>query len=173
MKQIAKEVRRACGKDYYLLGRNTEGKKVWLESAHWDCDWYWGFGYIEVFNRSNPDTSTDISSHTHWKGGVIGKYEYYDHNKQTWKQSDYYHHFNDNKRLFKATTLTDKESWELAKLMGTWETLKDTAEVLGRGGSHITTNPLAELVKNTDEVTRINKIVMPEIFKAVYKLLTA
>ena len=40
------------GDDYYLLGINQENEKVWLEKPSWDCDWYWGFGYVEIFNQN-------------------------------------------------------------------------------------------------------------------------
>jgi hypothetical protein len=51
-------------------------------------------------------------------------------------------------------------------------TLKNTAEVLGRGGSHMTNNPCKDLIINKDEVTRINNIVLPQIFYELYKLLS-
>ena len=29
-----------------LLGRTTEYGNVYLSKHSWDCDWYWGFGYL-------------------------------------------------------------------------------------------------------------------------------
>jgi hypothetical protein len=49
--------------------------------------------------------------------------------------------------------------------------LKETAEVLGRGGSHCSSNPLADLIKNEIEVKRINEIVLPAIFDEIEKTL--
>jgi hypothetical protein len=49
--------------------------------------------------------------------------------------------------------------------------LRETAEVLGRGGSHYTTNPLSEIIKNPAEVERINKVILPRIFEEIYKIL--
>lgn len=67
---IPKRVSHAFGKDVYLLGRlsDANGRElIWLEAPSWDCDWYWGFGYLEVYtNQSQPKLSIDISMHTHW-----------------------------------------------------------------------------------------------------------
>lgn len=61
--------------------------------------------------------------------------------------------------------------WVIAELFETFYTLKETVEVLGRGGSHYTTNPISDLIKNTNEVERINNIVLPAIFEEIYKIL--
>lgn len=61
--------------------------------------------------------------------------------------------------------------WTICELFKTAYALKETAEVLGRGGSHYTTNPCAELIKNVDEVKRINEVVLPQIFEEIYKIL--
>ena len=45
---MKKEKRKAFGKKIYLLGKDAEGVKYWLEEASWDCNWYYGFGYIET-----------------------------------------------------------------------------------------------------------------------------
>jgi hypothetical protein len=78
-------------------------------------------------------------------------------------------------RLEFGDTLTikdDKDLWTFCELMRTAYTLKETAEVLGRGGSHYTTNPCADIVKNTAETERINGVVLPAIFDAVEDILT-
>ena len=67
--------------------------------------------------------------------------------------------------------LIAKDLWSFCELVKTAYTLKETAEVLGRGGSHYTTNVCADIVKNEDEVKRINEIVLPAIFDAIGKIL--
>ena len=43
-------------KKYYLLGKRKEdNRKVWLEEGSWDCDWYWGLGYVEIFSYKYKD----------------------------------------------------------------------------------------------------------------------
>lgn len=172
MKKIKKEVGEFAGKKVYLLGRDKDGKRVYLEAAKWDCGWYWGFGYIERYNKNKPDHSTDILSHTHWNTEIIGKQNYYDSDKGCWRQSsDYIHHFNANPTM-KETTLTDNESWELADLMASFYTLKDAAALLGSGSSHISTPQNAKKIKRKRTNNHINQQIMPELFKRVVELLT-
>ena len=55
----------AFGKDVYFLG-TLRGVPQWLEEPTWDCERYWGCGYIEEYTRPTlPAASRDISSHTH------------------------------------------------------------------------------------------------------------
>lgn len=158
--KLQKRKNHAFGKDIYFLGTDKDGVNYWLEAAKWNCDWYWGFGYIETYtNNKYPSRSRDIQSHSHWDNSIVGK------------QDQYVHHINENK-MFIETVLTENESWELSELMESFYALKNAAEVLGRGSSHISKNPCAEIIKNEDEVKRINEIVLPAIFAEVYKILT-
>lgn len=50
------------GDDYYLLGINQNNEKVWLKQPSWDCDWYWGLGYVQTFEENY----SDIDMHTHF-----------------------------------------------------------------------------------------------------------
>lgn len=145
---MKKETRNKFGM-HYLLGVDKNGEKHYLKKASWDCGWYWGFGYIHTFERN------DIGCHYHFDG--FGK------------NSNMYDGF---KNAFVDCTLTDSELWKLCELMKTFYSLKTAAEVLGRGGSHYTTNPCADIIKNPEEVKRINEIVLPTIFEEIYKLLT-
>ena len=56
--------------------------------------------------------------------------------------------------------------------MKTFYILKETAEVLGRGGAHYTSNPCKDIIVNNEEVKRINEVVLPSIFAEIEKLLT-
>lgn len=145
---LKKEVKERFG-THYLLGKDGTGKKHYLKKASWDCGWYWGFGYIHTFERY------DIGCHYHFDSLE--------------KNGNIYDNF---KKTFVDSVLTDSELWKLCELMKTFYNLKTAAEVLGRGGSHYTTNPCAELIKNADEVKRINEIVLPTIFDEIYALLS-
>ena len=79
--------------DYYLLGINQENEKVWLEKPSWDCDWYWGFGYVEIFNQNY----SDIDTHTHFN------LLFFNTNKSSYDAF---------KEYFKETTLSNKELWK-------------------------------------------------------------
>lgn len=145
---LKKEVKEKFG-THYLLGIDAEGKKHYLEKASWDCGWYWGFGYIHTFSRR------DIDSHYHFDSFEKGCTMY-----------------DGFKKTFSESVLTDSELWKLCELMKTFYVLKNTAEVLGRGGAHYTTNPCKDIIINTEEVNRINEIVLPSIFAEIEKLLT-
>ena len=129
-----------------LLGKN-DGENIYLSPPSWDCGWYWGFGYLG-----------NKYCHYHLSGLNEGKNKnFFDAVKE---------HFGDSFIL-----KNDEDIWVFCELVRSAYTLKETAEVLGRGGSHFTTNPCKDLIINTDEVTRINNIVLPQIFEEIYKLL--
>ena len=155
---MKKRICEAFGKKIYLLGKDKDDVNYWLEAPSWDCGWYWGFGYVETYtNNNHPNKAKDIESHQHFDGLFFNK------NKNGY---DAY------KDFFAEITVSDKELWQLLELMKTFYCLRETAEVLGRGGSHYTTNPVSEIIKNTDEVERINNVVLPAIFEKIDELLT-
>lgn len=133
----------------YLLG-TVDGENIFLSAPSWDCGWYWGFGYLGNEN-----------CHYHLDG--IGKYENVNFHDALLK------HFDAGTHIFKHEGLT----WTFCELVRTAYSLKETAETLGRGGSHYTTNPCAELIKNPEEVKRINEKVLPAIFDEIEKTIIA
>lgn len=154
---LNKKKSHAFGKDIYLLGRDEYGENYWLEEASWDCNWYWGFGYVRTYtNNRNPERAKDISSHQHFDGLFLkkGRCAY-----------DVFEEF------FVETPLTDKEIWTLLELMRSYYTARRYAEMVHIGGSHFTKNPCSLIIKSEEEYTRINKIVIPTICEEVYKLL--
>ena len=95
---------RAFGKDVYLVGINQYDEFVWLEEPSWDCGWYWGFGYLEVYtNQKQPNNSRDITSHTHWN-------------------------FNGEMHQWKETVLTDEELSEVNDMFDAFYSYKEIAE---------------------------------------------
>jgi len=166
-----KQKTHAFGKDVYLLGKRKTGELIWLEEASWDCDWYWGFGYIEEYtNNLHPEKSKDITSHSHWSG-LVGRQEYYDHEKQCFRQgADYIYHLNENPDI-SETVLSDRESWELADLMKTFYTLRHTAELFHQGNSHLTCVSGIDLTDKAIE-DHINRELLPQVFQRIYNILT-
>lgn len=154
---MEKKVSKAFGKKTYLLGKDEDGIWYWLEEATWDCEWYWGFGYVRSYtNNQHPEKSRDLDSHQHFnnlflKGPKMCKEMFDD--------------------FFIETPLNNNEKWKLLELMQTIYTLKEYSEVVYRGGSHISDNPLREVIKSQEEYNRINKIVLPQLFEEVYKIL--
>ena len=156
---MKKRKSRAFGKEVFLLGMDRTGTMYWLEAPSWDCNWYWGFGYIETYtDNENPAKSADISSHEHFKDlRFIGN-----------RRVNLYEGFRDK---FPATPLTDGEIFKLCELMQSFYTCRDYSDFLHRYGSNYTSNPCGEIIKNPDEYDRINKLVLPAIFQNVMDLL--
>lgn len=131
----------------YKLG-TVDGEVIYLSAPSWDCGWYWGFGYLGNNNR-----------------------HYHLHGLSERKNQNLYDAI---KEHFGSSLVINEERgndlFKFCELVLTAYTLKETAEVLGRGGSHMTTNPCAELIKNPVEVGRINEILLPAIFNEIADL---
>lgn len=146
---------------HYLLGADSDGVKHYLEAPHWDCDWYWGFGYIHTFtNNTRPQLSRDISSHYHFDSFA----------KDSNGRSCCF--YDGIKEVLTDLVLNDKELWTLCELMKTFYTMREYADLLNRGGAHYTENPCKDLIKATKEEKRINEIVLPKIFDEIERLLS-
>lgn len=160
MEKIKKEKRHAFGKNIYLLGEDKEGIKYWLVEASWDCGWYWGFGYIETYtNNKKPENARDINSYQHFNSLFLKE-----------NILDGYHDF------FVKSTLSDEEIWKLLGYMKEFYVCNEYTELL-QYGNHITSS--AKNIKeeeneeaNKKESERINKKLLPELFKKIYDLLT-
>lgn len=172
MEKINKKTSVAFGKKIYLLGIDNDNRLVWIEAPKWDCGWYWGFGYIERYtNNKNPSKAKDIESHSHFQGEIVGQQEFYNHEKQVFQKGEYIHHLNENPN-FKASVLTDGESWLLSELMSSFYILQKTAEFFKDGKSNLTDNPLKESFKRQDWRKEINEKMLPLLFKKIDELLS-
>ena len=157
---MKKQVINKFGK-HYLLGKDANGVKHYLEAAKWDCGWYWGFGYIHTYtNNGRPEMSRDINNHYHFDS--FRK----DANGRACCLYD------GIKAALSELVLSDKELWTLCELMQTFYTMREYADLLSRGGAHYTENPHKEAIKNDAEYKRINKVILPRVFDSIYDLLT-
>ena len=158
--KIKKIKTHAFGKNIYFLGRDKDGTNYWLEEASWDCNWYYGFGYVETYiNNANPGMSRDIESHQHFDGLFLKK-----------------ELFDSFKNLLVETPLKDSEIWQLLGYMREFYIMREYSDFL-HSGNHITSR--AKNIKeeeneteNQKEYKRINEKLMPELFEKIYKLLT-
>ena len=146
------------GKDYYLLGCDVNATKYYLNAFSFDCDWYYGGGYITTFTNNNkPQLSRDIASYQHFDSMFInGKGCIHDNFKN----------------FFVKTTLSDKEIWTFTELMKSFYIARQYSDMLYIGGAHQTTNPCKETIQSNEEYNRINNIVIPAIIKEIYNILT-
>ena len=131
---------------------------VFIVRPTWDCGWYWGFGYLERWNARKGD----IDFHTHINSQFSGNEE---SPRCNWYEGMQY--LLDKGDVFE----NDRQRWQFLEIVKTIYNLKMTAEVLGRGGSHYSTNPLSEDIKNHDEVRRINQYLIPKLIDEMYKVL--
>lgn len=141
-----------------FLGRN-DNENIFLTKPSWDCGWYWGFGYIGNKN-----------CHYHVDG--LKKIENYKFDKDV-REYEFVNLYDGFKKHFGDSFVVKKDAdiWTLAELFSTFYILKETTEILGRGGSNYTNNPCSKIITNKREVKRINEKVLPEIFLAIYEIL--
>jgi len=159
-KQIQKQKSHAFSKDIYLLGKDKYGDYLWLEAGSWDCNWYWGFGYVETYtNNKKPHLAKDIQSHSHVDGYIFEKDE----------NGSFISHWNEQPNL-EESTLTENESWEFSDLMKSFYTLRKTAEIYHQGNAHLSSGKLS--LKNQQAEKRINEKEIPKIMQRIYEILT-
>lgn len=148
---IPKEKDHAFRKDIYLLGRDKFGTKHWLEAPSWDCNWYWGFGYIETYtNNNSPSTRNDISSHSH--------------------AGNFMEYATSTDRILVETTFTEKEAWKLCELFTRFNLLSEMAGYYHRGGCNMT--ELHDSKEDLAKCKQINEEEIPYITSEILKILT-
>lgn len=156
---MKKQVALRNGKKLYLLGKDQNDDKIWLEAPSWDCGWYWGLGYVESYQQNwSPEKARDIMSHDHFDSLFLNNPEQNGHEAF--------------KKFFKDTTLNDDEIWQIIDYMTTCYTLRKTAEILGRGYSHYTEKAKLQELVDKAEVKKINEEMLPTLFFKIDKILT-
>lgn len=173
--RLEKRTSRAFEKNIFLLGKDVEGKLMWLEEPKWDCGWYWGFGYVETYtNNSNPEKARDIASHSH-VSGLTGKFEYWDSEKQCFRlSSEYIHNIYDSPELVE-TTFTENEGWKLSELFREFYLLKEMAEYTHRNPAscNLTTSPVTQDPEKMAQWHKeINEVMIPLITAEILRMLT-
>lgn len=146
-------------KEKIYLG-TVDNEKIYLSAPSWDCNWYWGFGYLG--NRN---------CHYHVEG--LKNIEKYNFEAKAFT-CERVNMFDGFKKHFDDSFIVkdDKDVWTLAELFESFYTLKEYANFCHTGGSHMSTNPCKEILKNEVEERRINDVLLPQIFEEIYKVLT-
>jgi len=153
--EIKKRKSHAFGKDIYLLGKG-DGINYWIESPSWDCDRYWGFGYIETYtNNKNPKLSKDIASHSHADNFM----------------SEYFTEWNGSKPILEDCTFDEEEGWELSELFKQFYHLKEQAEFWDRGKMNCADTKIKNW-ENKELADKINKEIIPIITTRILEILT-
>lgn len=151
------------GNKYHYLGTGKDGQNFWLQEATFDCGWYWSIGYVESFtNNKKPWMSRDIEQHTHFDY-LMEQQIYPNGTRMNW--------WDGFKNVFDNTLLTDSELWTVIEIMKSLYTARAYSDMLHRGGSHYTSNPVSEVIKNEAEYERISKVVVPALSEKLYSIL--
>lgn len=156
------------GKEVLLLGKGKDGKNLYLVKASWDCGWYWGFGYVQSYNRGG------IEWHTHIDSSFMGVQKVWDIDKNKFVETDYIHNIYDAP-ILAETTFSKEEGWQLSELFKQFYKFKEVAEILHIGGAGITT--LCDYLKidypeKEARCKEINEVILPQIFEKIYSILT-
>jgi len=152
---LSKKEDYAFNKNVYLLGIGKDKKSYWLVEPRWDCGWYWGFGYIQSYTHNTPHKARDIDMHTHFDSVFLNNGKYVDGFME----------------VFESTTLNKEELWTLCELMKSFYIMRESAEVFGRGGAHISANPCKDAIQDADMVKKINEDIIPSITNKIIELL--
>ena len=160
---MKKQKNRAFNKDIYLLGEDVDGIKYWLEAPSWDCNWYWGFGYVETYtNNKHPEMSKDIESHQHIDSSFLGE--------GNAKDGGYCHNIYDSKLLHKKT-FTESEGWELSELFKCFYLLQKYADFKKHGHVNISPSNTTKNMKDLKEWNSINQKDIPIITTRILEIL--
>ncbi|HSH24240.1 MAG TPA: hypothetical protein VLA13_01685 [Massilibacterium sp.] len=151
------------GKEIVFFGvRKSDNARIYITKPSWDCGWYWGFGYLGNRNEhyhledyQKKDRSFSVN------GGLL----------EVITEARNINMYDALREDYELSPSILSNLWEFCELVKTAYTLKETAEVLRRGGSHYTQNPCADTIKNQDEYNRINNVVLPEIFKRLQEII--
>lgn len=128
-----------------LLGSNPIEGKIYLTKPEWQCDWYgyWSFGWIG-----------DKNLHTHLDR--LGSSNMY----------------NNIKEFIPNVKLSDTNLWKFCELAESIYTLKKSAELFHRGGSHIVYNAKYRgVMQNKERCEYINYVTIPALIDELYKVL--
>ena len=135
---------------HVYLGK-LDGEDVYLARPSWYWGWYLDFGYVR-----NKTLRTHLKKMCNVENRTVNLWD------------GLQHHIKGGK--IKRMHVQDK-LWTFCEVVQTIYHLRETAAVLERGDSNYTTNPCADLIKNPDEVKRINEVLIPKLIDEMYILL--
>ena len=117
------------------------GEIIYLSKHSWNCDWYWGFGYI-----GNKDL------HTHFNTTFLDEAT------------------TDINKIFSETKISQNTWWLLRDLFIQAYALKEAPGVYRNGGYQTTEKGITDIIQNKAMEERLNKdlrIVLDKIWELV------
>jgi len=146
------------------LGRTKDSSKefVYLNGFSWDCEWYWGGGYIST-----------KSMHTHFDGCFLNVPDYRGHSLGDFTPQNLSNGcavWEDLDKFLDDAQFTDKEWWRIKDLYKQFYSLREAAETFQYGG-HCTSEGRNSSEINKEMADKINEhieqVLIPEIKKAL------
>lgn len=137
-----------------LLGVTKDGEYVYLSKFSWDCNWYWGGGYLRFYRRNNRSWNC----HTHFDSIFFNN-----------SDKDNKYHIDKYRDMFEKSALTEEEWWRLFDLMKQFYKLKECAEVFQYGG-HMTSKGRTEDELNPFLASELNNQLKTIIIPLIYKM---
>ena len=124
--------------DFYLLGTNEDGKKVWFKKPEWSCGHYWSIGQLMTFMYDwDPSIAKDFDSMTHWDSEtdkVRGDNTVWFIKKFGLPTTDLFGH--ENNDAGRKSNFTYDQIYHLCDLMRSMYTLYKAAELFNCGHSN-------------------------------------
>lgn len=108
-----------------LIGTDHNDEKIYLSKHSWDCNWYWGFGYLGNKN-----------CHYHFESYLDGRHT-------------------DINEVFKTTKISQAQWWKILELFKQAYNLKYAYETYYRGGAHYTSVKDMGINKDLEMAERI------------------
>ncbi len=137
--------------DNHVLLGELNGELIWLADPVWDCNWYWGFGYLHTYEDNKlPEDAADLSSHQHFDSLILSE--------GNWVET------------LDKWVVNSKEAWELLDLFKSAYSFKEVAGVYRRGGSYLSDTKLD--LADEEQYRKINTEILPKIFQRIKEILT-
>jgi hypothetical protein len=90
--------------------------------------------------------------------------------------SEFFTEWNGSKPRLEETTFSESEGWELCELFKRFYTLRESADMFYRSGSHVSSSVLKSISQNEKEdkiiSDKINQVMIPKVTDRILEILT-
>lgn len=154
------------GPDKVFFGKNKETKEdIYITKPSFDCDWYWSFGYLgnnnchyHLNDYSDKDIYIKYSDSTSTRSTRVTR-------KRNKCMSDCL------EEDYILSKIIKDNIWLFCELSLTIYSLKEMAEIVHRGGSHMTSNPGKEYLKDDNMYKKLVEELIPKQCQTLWDLI--
>ena len=144
------------GADKLIFGRDRRSKDlIYIEKPRIACGWYWGFGYL-----GNDNCHYHLSSFR--EGGITA-------NQNTTRNVCMHDCLLEDYAL---NPHIEKNLWQITELAKSIYTLKASAELFHRGGSHQATNVGKDYLKDMELYEKLHYEYIPRQCQAFWDIIS-